>query len=472
MTHNAPQRHSSSTTGSLSAATDDRASLDDHRDRFGIHFGWELALFILAGGLVFLLSQTSLGPFGAWGWHGLFLVLTPFLLAASAAAVSLRIGAPNFAVGPIALLAGWLFIDASNIGILSVVLGMAAAGFIGIVLATLVAWLRIPGWAASLCIGMGIGLWWLSAGGPGPLQIDQFPRSVALIAFGAAFGFSVLLGLIGASAKLRNKMSAIRDVPSGDKHGRGSLVFTGLLFSSLLAGAAGVAAAWISPHFNDGTAVPADGMNYTLLPLAAALLGGTSLYGRRGGFAGTALATTVLVAAMWFMESRELGWDEKWIMVIALFAGFVMTRVIEHFNLPADGDEDARAVGNLHDLADDSSGEFDDLTGETDSPLPRTGETRMGSSSAVDDDFATVGRGGSFPPDNPYGAPGHGYQTGSQQRAYPNSPGQSQAGYGGRAPEFGGQSRHADRGGGYPGSRRGFDDPGYDARGGYDTYRR
>ncbi|QSB05652.1 hypothetical protein [Natronoglycomyces albus] len=481
MTKKAPPRSPSPVAApSTTASGGDLSSDDDfdsegQRDRLGVHIVWELILLVAAMGAVFLLSQTSLGPFGAWGWHGLFLVLTPFLLAATAAAISLRVGSANFAVGPIALLAGWLFLDASSLGLAAVLLGLASAGLAGLMLATLVAWLRIPAWAASLTIGMAIGLWWLSAGAPGPLQFSQFPRSVALLAVGAAIGFSIMLGLIGAASKLREKLSDIRDAAPGQKHGRGKLVFVGLLASSLLAGAAGVAAAWISPHFNDGASVPADGMNYTLLPMAAALLGGTSLFGRRGGFAGTALATTVLVSTMWFLESRNENFDEKWLLVAALFAGFIISRVIETFNLPAEDDDDDRDLSDLGGLAQDDNGEFERVAAEE---IPAQRDSgRPFDGTGYDDDFASVAGGGGygpqgdpgrFGPQSGHGGYGHGTQPGANEYG---EPGYDNGGY----PEPGTRGGYGPRGYSadtYPPNQRGFDDPGYDANGGYGNYRR
>ncbi|MFC3492205.1 hypothetical protein [Glycomyces rhizosphaerae] len=342
-----------------------------------VHVVWEIGLLLLAGGVLFALTTSSGGPFAEGSWTGLFAALAPIIMLTSAMAVSLRVGAVNLAVGPIALFSAWMFVDASGSGsAMALGVGLGVAAFVGIVLATLTAWLRAPGWAASGAVGGAIGLWAGTAGDPSSFMLSELPGTGVLAALGAATGVSLFFGLVGAFSGVRTRLAPIRQTPVGERHGRGGLVFVGILLSSTLAGAAGVVSAWTAVPEGGAAALP-DPILLTVVALGAALLGGTSLIGRRGGVCGTVFAATLVLALMWLAEGRGWGFDPSWIALGAIVAGFLVTRLVEAMNTVDESERaSTRRAGSLADLHDD-----DPQPGERD----RTED--------YDEDFAGLGSG-------------------------------------------------------------------------------
>ncbi|MCH7229481.1 hypothetical protein L0U85_01185 [Glycomyces sp. L485] len=370
-------------------------------DRMAVHVVWEIGLLLLAGGVLFALTQSASGPFAEGSWSGLMAALAPAVMAASAAAVSLRLGAVNLAVGPVALMSAWIFIDASSSGTaVALAMGLGVALFSGVVLATLCTWLRVPGWAASGALGGAVGLWSGTVDDPAAFMLSALPNTGVLAALAAAAGLSMFLGLVGAFAGVRERLAPIRDTPPGERHGKGVLVFLGLLLSTSLAGAAGVIAVWSGVPENGAAALP-DPILLSVVAVGAALLGGTSLLGRRGGVCGTVFAATLLLALMWLAEAR--GWDlnPSWIALGAIIAGFLVTRLVEAMN---DTDEAELASSSR-------AGAVDDLR-EDDPAVP---DQPDGGYQEYDEDLAAVGSGGdpwsttgSMPRagDDPFGASG------------------------------------------------------------------
>ncbi|WP_030161027.1 hypothetical protein [Glycomyces sp. NRRL B-16210] len=371
----------STATMSLGSASDAQTGPEDDAptDRMAVHVVWEIGLLLLAGGVLFALTQSATGPFAEGSWQAFSAALAPLLMLATAMAVSLRVGSVNLAVGPIALIAAWMFVDASSNGsMVALAMGLGAAAFIGIVLATLSAWLRAPGWAASGAVGGAIGLWAGSAGEPSAFLLEALPNTGVLAALGAAAGLSLFLGLVGAFAGVRARLAPIRDTPAGERHGRGGLVFLGVLLSSTLAGAAGVVAAWTAVPETGAAGLP-DPILLTVLALGAALLGGTSLMGRRGGVCGTVFASVMVLSLMWLAQARGWTFDPSWIALSAIVAGFLVTRLVEAMNT-VDEEEAASTsrAGSLADLHEDD-------------PLPAD---RTDSYEQYDEDLADLGSGG------------------------------------------------------------------------------
>ncbi|HEU5127488.1 MAG TPA: hypothetical protein VFU12_05805 [Glycomyces sp.] len=390
-----------SRTEELDPTTSSDLRSEPPADRMAVHLVWEIGLLLLGGGILFALTQASSGPFSEGSWNGFMAALTPLVLAATAVAVSLRVGAVNLAVGPIALLSAWIFIDASGSGsIVSLGMGLGAAVFTGVVLATLCAWLRVPGWAASGAVGGAIGLWAGTAGDPAAFMLTELPSTGLLAALAAAAGLSMFLGLVGSFAGVRERLSPIRDTPQGERHGRGGLVFIGTLLSASLAGAAGVVAVWTDVPEQGAPPMP-DPILLSALAVGAALLGGTSLLGRRGGVCGTVFASGLLLAFTWLAASRGWDFEAGWIAVGAIVLGFIVTRLVEAMNTP-DEDEIASAdrAGNVTDLREDDPvvpAEREDAYQEYDEDLAAVG--------SGGDPWATTGgvpRGGA----DPFGASG------------------------------------------------------------------
>ncbi|MFC4337161.1 hypothetical protein [Salininema proteolyticum] len=367
-------------------------------DRLGIHFAWEAGLFLCSAGLLFALLRSATGPFADAGWAGFALALAPVLLAATATAASMRVGAVNLAAGPIAFFSGWLFIDASGSG-LAIALGMSlgAAFFMGVATALLNTWLRIPSWATSIVLGGSLIL--IARGTPSTFMAATLQSKAVYAALGAAVGLSLLLGFVGAVPSLRDKLQANRDTAGDDWRPHPWITVLGVILSCLAAGGAGVVFAWGSSTAD--AAVLVDPVEVGLAAFAAALLGGTSPFGRRGGFTGTFLASTAILAAMWFAESR--GWfDPLWVALGAIVFGFIVSRFIETWNSAEE--EEASQI--------ERAGDVDDLKEDDTTVLPAP-RSELGSGSGGDDDFAAMATGTNLFGDAP------GADTGSQKPVDP-----------------------------------------------------
>ncbi|BCJ59843.1 hypothetical protein Jiend_32650 [Micromonospora endophytica] len=82
---------------------------------------------------------------------------------------------------------------------------------------------------------------------------------------------------------------------------------------------------------------PAAGLDWTVLAVGAALLGGTSAFGRRGGVFGTLV--TAGAVGLFFTYAQTSGWTvSRWAVGgVALAAGLVVTRLVEAYGRPASG---------------------------------------------------------------------------------------------------------------------------------------
>jgi ribose/xylose/arabinose/galactoside ABC-type transport system permease subunit len=324
-------------------------------DRVWVHSAWEATLLVLLaggvglwwlfGGDTDLLRDPALLGDRLYG-------LAPFLLLATALAMSVRVRAVNLAVGAVAALAALLFLEWEAESQLAAAGLVAVVGLaVGVILTVLVTLLKIPGWAASLGAVVAVlattitiasqdaGLEVVpSAGEPlaslpssTTVTVDE---SLVWVVVAAVMAVSVLGGIIGVLPPVRRRLHACREAAT--EPGRRNLpaaltTGTGLLGSSLLAAAAGVL--WVIPA-GDGAAATRVTLG-TLEPLGIALalaivvLGGTSLWGKRGGVFGTLLAALAIFAA--FLAFDELGWNDQayWITVGALALGLLVSWSVE-----------------------------------------------------------------------------------------------------------------------------------------------
>jgi hypothetical protein len=123
-------------------------------------------------------------------------------------------------------------------------------------------------------------------------------------------------------------------------------VIASLVLSSVFAVVAGILMAAQSTEPIE----PGTGLEWTGIAVGAALLGGTSAYGRRGGIFGTLLAVTGLTLFLDYAARRELDIALFAIAAATLGAGLVVTRLIETYGRPlpvagADDEWQAAAAG-------------------------------------------------------------------------------------------------------------------------------
>jgi ribose/xylose/arabinose/galactoside ABC-type transport system permease subunit len=328
------------------------------RDRLWPHVVWEIVLAAAVVAAVFAVRHEDPGALSGAGRDNLLVLVSAGILLGSAFALSLRAAVPNLAVGAVAVVAGvltaWLQAEHGYQLRIAALIALGGAVALGLVTAFVVVGFRLPGWAVGL--GAALGLWAaaqsLSAGRT--LTLDGVPnlRDWAWpLAIGAA-AVSIIGGVLGLLPRARLTLGQYR--PSGDpaaaRGSRAGLTATAALIGSmLLAAGAGLILA-----MRVRTAVPDDGFTLLGVAAAAAFLGGTSAYGRRGGVFGTVLAAGFLqLATLWLRLVDAGAWTRPALLGGAIVLGLLVGRVVEAAGSteppPDDADEDAGPETQLWD---------------------------------------------------------------------------------------------------------------------------
>ncbi len=304
------------------------------RDRMWVHVVWEILL--AAGVVVAVLAvrREDAGALSGDGLDDLLVLVAAGILLGSAFALSLRAAVPNLAVGAVAVtagvLTGWLRAEHGYELWVAALITLGAAAALGLAAALFVVGFRLPAWALGL--GAALGLWaaTLSLSAGRSLLLDGGPnlRDWAWpLAIGAA-ALSVLGGVLGLLPRARLTLGQYR--PAGDaaaaRGSRAGLTATAALVGSMvLAAGAGLILA-----LRVQAVVPDDGFLLLGQAAAAAFLGGTSAYGRRGGVFGTMLAAGFLqLAALWLGLVEAQPWTRPALLGAAIVLGLLVGRVVE-----------------------------------------------------------------------------------------------------------------------------------------------
>ncbi|MET7419825.1 hypothetical protein [Dactylosporangium sp. NPDC005555] len=259
------------------------------------HLVWEAVLLLAAGAVVAGLYNANSAVFTRGQvWAGVAILG----FAACGLALSLRTATPNLAIGSIGVLSGWVFADRVNDGasvtVGSVVAVLAAAG-VGLLLALLTGLTSLPAWAVTLASAFVISAALLKATEGQLVPVPRAARAVEGFGLWAvAFAVVSIAGaVLFALPAVRRLLSANRPVDGDADPSRwrpakfvGALV--GIVGSSVLAGVAGV----LTARYTSAAAYAESGQ----LPyaIAAVLLGGVSVFGRRAGVFGVVLAVVIV----------------------------------------------------------------------------------------------------------------------------------------------------------------------------------
>lgn len=326
----------------LDSVFDDPDAGDPGRDRMAVHWAWEVLLLVGVATLVYLVWQAQPDALRGDSLSLLLTYATGFGLLGIAAAVSLRAGAPNLAIGPVAAAAGAYFALHGDRGVVSpTVFSLAVAVLLGLAVAVLVMVFHVPGWAATLAAGAGAVVWLQQQPAQIPLAGEYDPSGQAAFMFALVAAVSILGGLLGTVKPVRRAIGRFRPTadPARRRGGLAALLTGGaLVLSMALSVVAGVLLV-------SGVGAPAQGsagvnwLEWTVVGLGVALVGGTSAYGRRGGVFGTTLAVIGLV--LFDRYQAEQGWDIALLAIAAgaVAAGLVVTRLVETFGRPGPGGE-------------------------------------------------------------------------------------------------------------------------------------
>jgi ribose/xylose/arabinose/galactoside ABC-type transport system permease subunit len=304
------------------------------RDRVWVHALWELVLAAAVVVAVLAVRHENSLALSGDELHDPLILGAAGILLGSAFALSLRAAVPNLAVGATAMVAGvltaWLRNQHGYELRVAVLITLGAAAALGLALAIVVVGFRLPAWAVGLGAALGLSAAALSMSAGRPMLLDGGPDlgPWAWALAGGAAALSVLGGLLGLMPRARAAVGGYR--PAGDaaagRGGRAAVFASGALVgSSVLAAGAGVIIA-----LRLRAVVPDDGLTLLAGAAAAAFLGGTSAYGRRGGVFGTVLAAAFLqLAALWLVLRQEPAWTRPALLGGAILVGLLVGRLVE-----------------------------------------------------------------------------------------------------------------------------------------------
>jgi ribose/xylose/arabinose/galactoside ABC-type transport system permease subunit len=196
------------------------------------------------------------------------------------------------------------------------------------VTALLVALLSVPAWAVTLGVAtlLQLGLIGLTDAQLIPIRlVDEYPTYVW-------FGLFAVVSVGGAALWLlptvRRRLGASRRPVDPSRWAVLPLAVSalaGIAGSSLLGGLAGIAGL-----MRLGASDPSSGQFITLLALAAALLGGTSIFGRRGGILGTLLGVLIVVLAQnLLIVHGGASWVVNLVLTALILVGLAVNRALE-----------------------------------------------------------------------------------------------------------------------------------------------
>jgi ribose transport system permease protein len=265
---------------------------------------WTLGLFAFL--VVLIIFTRIIQPrYGAAGIQGLAIAVLPLALAAVAQAIVIIAGGIDLSIGSMMALtsvvsATMMDGQSDEFGILVVGLVLLLGLFLGAVNGALVIVTRVPDIVVTLAmlfVWAGFALLvraapgggaagWLTELVKGPLLVDWIPRAaVVLLVVVAVIWIPLSRSRLGLSlyAAGSNPLAAFR---SGVSLGRTTLAAYAM--AGLFAALGGLS---LTASTGIGTPVPGP---YTLLSVAAVVLGGVSLAGGRGGVFGPILGVFVL----------------------------------------------------------------------------------------------------------------------------------------------------------------------------------
>lgn len=365
---------------------DDPEHGDPGRDRMTVHAVWEMVLLLAAAGVWYLLYRNHHASVSGTALRDLMVSAASLGLVTIGMGLSLRAAAPNLAVGPIAYGSALFFaghIDRGGTLVAAVVTMLIAVG-VGLAIAFLVVGLHVPAWAASLAAGLGVIVWIQRHTETVKLDNAYQPTKHAAYWLGAFVAIALVGGLLGLVKSVRRAVGRFRPVADPAKRrggGAAGLTTVAILGSCAFASLGGVL---IALHAR--AAIPTDdGITLTALALGAALLGGTSAFGRRGGVLGTVLGVALVVLVTQYAAVTDRRVAPLALAAAAIGAGLVVTRLVEAFGRPRsavdeEADQSWRATNTSTSTSPSDTGWSSRQSSGWTSPLPaRSGDDGWGS---------------------------------------------------------------------------------------------
>lgn len=328
-------------TGESETAAGERPDSAPPRDRIAVHWLWELVLLLAVGGLGYLVWREDPDALRGDQLSTLLVYAAAYGLLGLGASVTLRAGAPNLAIGPVAAAAMLYVAQEGGDGVVPpTLLATGAAVALGLGVALLILLFEVPGWAASLAACLVV-LVWINLQ---PSQVELAgaydPTSQATFLFLTVAAIGMFGGLIASLPPVRRTLGRFR--PTGDpaqRRGPAAAFVAGLavVLSMAFAVPAGVLLATVSGE----PVVAGSGLELTGIGMALALVGGVSVFGRRGGVLGGTLAVAALV--LFHEYQRMQGWRISLLATAAvgLAVGLAVSRLVEALGRPRPKVEEA-----------------------------------------------------------------------------------------------------------------------------------
>jgi ribose/xylose/arabinose/galactoside ABC-type transport system permease subunit len=323
-------------TAELDDVFDDPQLGDPGMDRMAVHVLWEIVLAMATIALALWLYHSHRAGVSGAGLRTLLLSAAMLGFLTIGVGLSLRAGAVNLAVGPIAAGSALFLVTHVDRGLgptIGITLVLAAG--VGAAVGLLIVVLHVPAWASSLAVSFAVIVWIQRHTIPTQVSVSYQPSRHAFYWYGGFAALALLGGFLGLVKPIRRGLGRFRPVADpAQRRGTGAAVvaFLALVGSSLLAGLAGVLAA----ASGDLTGVVAPGETFvtTGLALGAALVGGTSVFGRRGGVFGSLLSATLLALAISYAGLADLRVSPYALTAGTIAAGLVVSRLVEAFGRP------------------------------------------------------------------------------------------------------------------------------------------
>jgi ribose/xylose/arabinose/galactoside ABC-type transport system permease subunit len=299
---------------------------------------WEAVLLI---GVVLVIGVTVLDEAGRRaltdGGMGPVGRLCVVGLLATGLSLSVRVGAPNLAVGSLASVGGagygWLVATTQLPMFLALVIVLAAAVAFGLLMAVAVAALRIPSWGVTLGVAVAVSI---IGGGVFTNELKRVDGPdlgwwtlllVVVLALGSVT-VGALLWTNGAAGLAARAWRSADPGPAGGWNVSGAAVLVGgTVLSSVLAVSAGVMGVLnyqVTPVLS---AIGADYLAWGLIPV---LIAGASLRSPRGAVTGIVLASALVIYAPVMFAVRDApSWLSSTAIVLLALVGLLVGRGLD-----------------------------------------------------------------------------------------------------------------------------------------------
>src|SRR2546423_10001536 len=214
------------TAAELDDVFDDPQHGDPGMDRMGVRVLWEAGLLLATGGLAFWFYHSYQAGVTGAGLRVLLLTAATLGFLTIGLGLSLRAGAVNLAVGPIAAACAVFLAGHSDRSlVVTIGIALALALGVGVAIGLLTVGLHVPAWAASLAGSFAVVVWLQQRAVPTHVSASYHPTRHAFYSYGRVARpalFARVLGLAeagpGGVARAPPLARPVRARAAGESH--------------------------------------------------------------------------------------------------------------------------------------------------------------------------------------------------------------------------------------------------------------